>query len=529
MKAGALYCGACGSPAAQAPVPMPPPVPPAMIGTIGGGPVPAPPPPGSPLSAPPGFAGYATFGRRVGAYLIDAIPSLIISGLAYALFFSAVVGRSAAAANASLILLLVGPLAYFVVLWAMAAKGSSPGNAILGIRVVRESGGGEPGAGLGLGRLLLKGLLISITFYIGGFSPLWDSSGRRKGWWDSACNTVVLDRDAVPAYRAAAGGPGAAGAQPVGYPTPNGYPTPDSFPSPEAYRAPEAYPPPLDSYAASTSWPPEANPAQQWPQETGFDHALNPPGGPGAPAVAGWPSIADDRPAWDIPPVHAADPVGVRPAAPVPAATWGDRPADPAVPSFGAAAGPPPPPPPTPPPPTPPLPAAAGVVAAPPAPAPDLAPANGLPWALPAEPAVISSVPGFGASWATPAAEESPDHTRLRVAPQETGSGWVAEVDDGRSLPLVGKLILGRDPSALSEDGDATTVSIADVSRSVSKTHLMLEVGPGGAQVTDRHSTNGVVVVTAGVELTCVPGVATPVPDGSTVRFGDRSLRVRRG
>lgn len=46
--------------------------------------------------------------------------------------------------------------------------------------------------------------------------------------------------------------------------------------------------------------------------------------------------------------------------------------------------------------------------------------------------------------------------------------------------------------------------------------------------VTDRHSTNGVVVVSAGVDLACVPGVPTPVPDGSTVRFGDRSLVIRR-
>lgn len=49
-----------------------------------------------------------------------------------------------------------------------------------------------------------------------------------------------------------------------------------------------------------------------------------------------------------------------------------------------------------------------------------------------------------------------------------------------------------------------------------------------GVQVTDRHSTNGVVIVTAGVDLRCVPGVPTPVPDGSTVRFGDRSLVVQR-
>ncbi len=69
---------------------------------------------------------------------------------------------------------------------------------------------------------------------------------------------------------------------------------------------------------------------------------------------------------------------------------------------------------------------------------------------------------------------------------------------------------------------------VPDDARSVSKTHLRLDVAAGGVQVTDRHSTNGVVIVTAGVDLRCVPGVPTPVPNGSTVRFGDRSLVVRQ-
>jgi hypothetical protein len=175
----------------------------------------------------------------------------------------------------------------------------------------------------------------------------------------------------------------------------------------------------------------------------------------------------------------------------VPAASWGDRPADRAgKPTVG--------------------------------PDPNLE----MPWdAQVATSGVIRSVPGA----AEPAAE-SVEHTRLKVARDRTADvqGWLAELDDGRTLPLEGPVILGRDPSARPDESAAGTVPITDQGCSVSKTHLRLDVGAGGVQVTDRHSTNGVVVVTAGVDLPCVPGVATPVPDGSTVRFGDRSLLVRR-
>jgi uncharacterized RDD family membrane protein YckC len=493
-----------------------------MIGTVGGGSVPPLPPPAEAWPPPPptartgslgpvGFVGYATFGRRVGAYILDAIPYLIIAAIGYTWAlsaFSAALRGRVVSLSLPYLLLLFGPLLYAVVLWAMAAKGNSPGNALLGIRVVRDNGA-LPGVGLGLGRLLLKGLLIGITFYIGAFSPLWDKTGRRKGWWDSACKTVVLNRDAVDAYRAAVGAAGSAAAA-------SAYPLPDAYP-PDASSA-------SASAGASSGWP-QAAPEQPWVPDQGLGYSptagpgSTPLAGPGFPAAAGMPGVTDDRPAWDIAPVPAPDRVGAaRPAAPAPVATWGDRPADPAMPSFAPAAGPPPPPPP---------PAGPAARHAAP-PAADPGPEAGLPWASPAEPSVISSVPGIGSSWVTPPAEASPDQTRLRVAPLEPGSGWVVELDDGRMLTLAGKLILGRDPSALPEDGDATPVPIADDSRSVSKTHLLLEVGPSGMQVTDRHSTNGVVVVTAGVDLSCVPGVPTPLPDGSTVRFGDRSLRVRR-
>lgn len=530
VKPGALYCGSCGAPAAPAPAAAPTAAPPTMIGTIGGGAVPPPPqaeawpptaaqdqawPPAGPVDAagPAGFVDYATFGRRAAAYVIDGIPYLIIAAIGYVWALSAISAAwrgYSTGLSLSYLLLLFGPLIYVVVLWAMAAKGNSPGNAILGIRVVREANGAFPGAGLGFGRLLLKGLLIGITCYIGGFSPLWDKTGRRKGWWDSACNTVVLDKDAVPAYRAFVGAAGAAGVRPPA----TAYSPADAYPAAEAYPVPDDYP------AAGR---PPAEPDRQWESDQHFGYP--PAGAAGStsstgvsvPAAGGMPGVADDRPAWDIAPVQAADPVVARPQVPTPAANWGDRPASGAIGPYATAVASPPPPPPPPP----------ARHAAPVDPAPG--PGADLPWASASGASVITSVPGFSApSYADQTPEEPAEHTRMRVAPQASGgSGWTANLDDGRTMPVLGKLILGRDPSVSPSDGDAVAVPVADEGRSVSKTHLLLEAGPGGVQVTDRHSTNGVVVVTAGVDLTCVPGVPTPVPDGSTVRFGDRSLRVR--
>ncbi len=494
VKHGALYCGSCGAPtpgpAAAAVLPVPPPT---MIGTIGAAPpapAPVPPqelPPGGlppappPVIGSPDVTGYASFGKRSAAYVIDAIPNLILLAIGYSALIAAILGRSIAGTPTGLILVVVGPLVYLVLLWAMAAKGSSPGNAILGIRVIRESTGAQPGVGLGLGRLLLKGLLIGITLTIGGFSPLWDKSGRRKGWWDAACGTVVLDRNAVPAYRAAVA---------------------------------QTQPPSLAAMSLSALPHPGI-------AETEF---------------SGWAApkpIVDDRPAWDLPPVSAqgrAEPVSM------PAASWNDQPfgndrparADP-LPGSG----------------WPGQPASTITRAADSCPdaSPSPAEAEPHPEARPtdslAAAALIRSVPGFvsagqspspaGVGIPPPLEPDRLDHTRMRVAPQAAASPvWRAALDDGRMLTVDGPVMLGRDPSAGPAELDAVLVPISDRARSVSKTHLLLEVGPAGIQVMDRHSTNGVVVVTAGVELTCVPGVATPVPDGSTVRFGDRSLVVRR-
>ena len=130
-------------------------------------------------------AEFASVGSRFGALILDGICGAVVSAVGYAAVF-------ALENTAGLAILGLVELGFIVLMLVMAANGSSPGKAMLGIRVVRASTGERPGFGLGLGRLILRSILLGITVYIAGFSPFWDSSRRNRAWWDAAVDTVVL-------------------------------------------------------------------------------------------------------------------------------------------------------------------------------------------------------------------------------------------------------------------------------------------------------------------------------------------------
>lgn len=106
-------------------------------------------------------------------------------------------------------------------------------------------------------------------------------------------------------------------------------------------------------------------------------------------------------------------------------------------------------------------------------------------------------------------------------------SGLSAVLDDGTELDLSTIVLLGRDPAPGPFEDQASLVPVVDPERSVSKTHIKVELIGGVVMATDRGSTNGSALVGpdgAIGELT--PGVPTEVPSGSFVRFGSRSVRV---
>lgn len=122
------------------------------------------------------------------------------------------------------------------------------------------------------------------------------------------------------------------------------------------------------------------------------------------------------------------------------------------------------------------------------------------------------------------------DPSSTIIVPRQRAGGPAvlrAVLDDGSEVDLSAPVLLGRDPSTSVEEGDAQLVAVADPERTVSKTHLKVELLGGVVLVTDRGSTNGSALVAAdGSESELEAGSPTEVPAGVAVRFGTRTLRV---
>lgn len=101
---------------------------------------------------------------------------------------------------------------------------------------------------------------------------------------------------------------------------------------------------------------------------------------------------------------------------------------------------------------------------------------------------------------------------------------------DGTILPLGGGVIVGRDPQYQVGYGVTALARLYDVERSVSKTHAVIGISEGRVWVIDLNSTNGTMIVSPdGSEQQCPAEVATPVPRGSDLRFGEYLVRVAVG
>lgn len=111
------------------------------------------------------------------------------------------------------------------------------------------------------------------------------------------------------------------------------------------------------------------------------------------------------------------------------------------------------------------------------------------------------------------------------AAVQPTGPRLV--LDDGRGLVLDRLVLIGRDPAPADGESTAYLVPVDDPGRTVSKTHLAVQLVDGRVVVVDRNSTNGSFVTPPdGAERQLAPGEPVEAPPGSTVRFGARTLVV---
>jgi uncharacterized RDD family membrane protein YckC len=169
-----------------------------------GGPV----PPGGweqPIPQPQGWAGQplASWGTRLGAYLIDGlillVPAIILTII--------VVAIAAGSDTGAVVTGIFGFLAYLVALFLYAPvlmaregvnNGQTWGKQALGIRVVRDNGQPMSFGWAALREIAVKGLAVTIAssiipiipWFLNFFWPLWDDENRALH--DMICSTHVV-------------------------------------------------------------------------------------------------------------------------------------------------------------------------------------------------------------------------------------------------------------------------------------------------------------------------------------------------
>lgn len=113
------------------------------------------------------------------------------------------------------------------------------------------------------------------------------------------------------------------------------------------------------------------------------------------------------------------------------------------------------------------------------------------------------------------------------TAPSPTlAAAWSIRIGDAAPAPLVGAVLLGRDPAPRADAPSARLVPVVDPDKTVSKTHALIALRDGAADVTDLSSTNGTTVVDAGGSTLLGPGGRYRLVGDATVYLGSFPLRV---
>lgn len=187
--------GGYGPPPGSFPSPPPGSYPGAPYGGAGGGPVPY---------------GLASFGQRVGAFLLDM---LITWGIF--IFGMIVVGVTTPTesfdnpnpdpSGIGILVMMLSWVAAFAypIVFEGRPEGQTLGKKALGIRVVRRVNGGPLGYGLAIGRALAR-MLEGFTFGIGLLWAAWDP--MRQTLHDKLAGTLVVRSSVYPPPNAAPGG-----------------------------------------------------------------------------------------------------------------------------------------------------------------------------------------------------------------------------------------------------------------------------------------------------------------------------------
>ncbi|GAB3521659.1 RDD family protein [Arthrobacter monumenti] len=142
----------------------------------------------------------ASAGQRLGSKLIDAVPLAVLAVVFWQLSTAdASAGGTGATSGLPVeMLIFVGAafVAYSLWLWGWeAARGNTPGNAMLGLRTSNLDG-----LPAGWVAVFLRGLIVAVGFavlVVGAvivlISNLWDRNDRRQGWHDKIARTYMFD------------------------------------------------------------------------------------------------------------------------------------------------------------------------------------------------------------------------------------------------------------------------------------------------------------------------------------------------
>lgn len=531
------------------------------------------------IDAPDLFAGTvaAGLGPRVLARFIDwlfitllmLVPYLILlfqvtgsyESLAYNSLDIMGKGMSSTAAIVVFVFIGLGVIVVLINLILLLTKGATIGMSMAGIRWVTIATS-KPSAGSALGKALLESLLSIVSLFI----ILFSMDHLNRHWFDRKSGIIVLNiRQGRDPLKVAAPAPTAAPAAPVApqpwqakgeaqRPAVMHVPVEGARPAPQSAGQPPAPAPIITSV-------PSATPAAPAPAQGGTPSAPMQPGqrpvppAPGAPG-SGMPGapvpprpMGAPAPGAPVPPAQAMPPQGA-PVPPRPAAPAGSiAPAVPGGPgAIRPAAMPAPQPAPAQPAPAPVAPPAP--VPAQPAPAPMAPPAPAAP-VVPAakeeqveEPAKAPEKPASPFADPTSTADDKARDLHVTAVYEEINEEEEEDdlertmirrpsfsirlnFDDGSHHFLVGKALVGRSPEADDAHEGAHLISISDPGRSISKLHMCLSVQAGAVLVEDMKSLNGTTVVTPeGTTLAVIPGAPVLAPVGSTVYYGDRSVKI---
>ncbi|MGW4382034.1 RDD family protein [Kitasatospora sp. NPDC004531] len=171
-----------------------------------------------------GMVRVATMGQRFLARLLDGLITGVVLGIAFALGLAGMLGMTndikdcstlygtssyqscmddQAQAVGGFFAVFFGFIAVIGIFnllyeWLMVGlAGATLGKMALGLRVVRENDGQNPGVGGGFIRFIIPQVgyvLCGIGLLLVWLSPFFDNSGKLQGWHDRAAGTVVIKR-----------------------------------------------------------------------------------------------------------------------------------------------------------------------------------------------------------------------------------------------------------------------------------------------------------------------------------------------